>query len=120
MLGNKKGKIVVGGVIDGGVDTAHEDLKSVIWINPKEKPGNGKDDDHNGHVDDLHGWDFIGGPKGDVNYDNLEMVRILRRDKPRFDSLTDAPVSPNDRPPWKAYRKMDSEQSTTLENPKNT
>ena len=120
LLGHKKATTVVVAVIDGGVDTAHEDLKSVIWVNPKEKPGNGQDDDHNGHVDDLHGWDFIGGAKGDVNYDNLEMVRILRRDKPRFDSLTDATVPPNDKAAWEAYRKMDSEYTKGLENAKNT
>ncbi len=62
LLGHKKATTVLVAVIDGGVDTAHEDLKSVIWINPKERPGNGKDDDRNGYVDDLHGWDFIGGP----------------------------------------------------------
>lgn len=120
LLGNKKATTVIVAVIDGGVDTSHEDLKSIIWVNPGEKAGNGKDDDHNGHVDDIHGWDFIGGAKGDVNYDNLEMVRILRRDKPKFDSLTDATVSSKDRASWEAYRKMDSEYNKGLDNAKNT
>jgi cell wall-associated protease len=120
LLGHKKATTVVVAVIDGGVDTAHEDLKAIIWDNPKEKPGNGKDDDHNGYMDDTHGWNFIGGPKGDVNYDNLEMVRILRRDKPRYDTLTDATVSPNDRAGWEIYRKMDSEYDKSLENAKST
>jgi len=120
LLSHKKATTVLVAVIDGGVDTAHEDLKSVIWVNPKEKPNNGKDDDHNGYTDDLHGWNFIGGPKGDVNYDNLEMVRILRRDKPRFDSLTEATVPAADKAAWEAYRKMDSEYDKSLENAKNT
>src|SRR5690606_31690604 len=48
---------VVVGVLDSGVEIDHEDLKKEIWVNPKEKPGNGIDDDKNGYVDDIHGWD---------------------------------------------------------------
>jgi cell wall-associated protease len=62
-----KGKIahpVVVAVIDMGVDTAHEDLVGHIWTNSKEIPGNGIDDDHNGYVDDIHGWNFLGGKNG--------------------------------------------------------
>src|ERR1700761_1083960 len=76
LLQNKKSHTVVVGVIDSGVDTAHEDLKAVLWINPKEKPGNGVDDDHDGYIDDGHGWDYIGGPKGDVAHATLEAVRM--------------------------------------------
>jgi subtilisin family serine protease len=120
LLVNKKATPVVVAVIDGGVDTSHEDLKAVIWNNPKEKPGNGRDDDRNGYVDDMHGWDFIGGPKGDVNYDNLELVRLLRRDKPRYDSLTDSAVSNNDRNGLEAYRKMKVEYDKGLGKAKRT
>jgi len=120
LLPRKKAAVVVVAVIDGGVDTAHEDLKSVIWNNPKEKPGNGKDDDHNGYTDDVYGWNFIGGPKGDVNYDNLELVRIIRRDAPRYDSLTDSTVSAADRPKWEAYRRMKAEYEQGLNNARRT
>lgn len=120
LLPRKKATTVVVAVIDGGVDTAHEDLKAVIWSNPKEKPGNGKDDDRNGYTDDVYGWNFIGGPKGDVNYDNLELVRIIRRDAPRFDSLTDSTVSAADRPKWEAYRKMKQEYEQGLNNAQRT
>jgi cell wall-associated protease len=120
LLTHKKATTVLVAVIDGGVDTAHEDLKSVIWVNPKEQAGNGKDDDHNGYADDMHGWNFIGGPKGDVNYDNLEMVRILRRDKPRYDSLTEATVPPAEKTAWETYRKMDSDYAKNLDNARNT
>jgi len=120
LLPRKKATTVVVAVIDGGIDTAHEDLKAVIWNNPKEKPGNGKDDDRNGYTDDVYGWNFIGGPKGDVNYDNLELVRILRRDAPRFDSLTDSTVSAADRPKWETYKKMKAEYEQGLTNAKRT
>ncbi len=79
LLHHKKYKPVIVAVIDGGVDTSHEDLKTVIWNNPKEIPGNGIDDDHDGYTDDVHGWDFIGGPGGDVEQENLELVRLIRK-----------------------------------------
>lgn len=46
-------------VIDTGVDINHPDLQADIWTNPGEIAGNGKDDDGNGYVDDVHGWDFL-------------------------------------------------------------
>jgi len=55
LLRNKKGINVIVGIIDSGVDIDHEDLKSKIWTNKKEIPGNGKDDDKNGYIDDIHG-----------------------------------------------------------------
>ena len=70
-----KAKIIVA-VIDGGTDVKHEDLKDVLWTNPKEIPGNGIDDDNNGYIDDINGWNFIGSSKGNLAYDNLELVRI--------------------------------------------
>lgn len=70
-LDNQK---VIVAVVDSGIDIAHEDLKSVIWTNPKEIPNNNIDDDKNGYVDDIHGWNFL----GDINQANLEYVRIYR------------------------------------------
>jgi cell wall-associated protease len=75
LLKKKKPVKVIVGVIDSGVDIDHEDLKSVIWTNKKEIPGNGIDDDKNGFVDDVHGWNFL----GDSNDENLEMTRILKK-----------------------------------------
>ena len=78
ILKNKKPKqLVIVAVIDSGVDTTHEDLKPVLWTNPKEIPGNGIDDDHNGYVDDIHGWNFLGNKDGrNVSKDSYEAARI--------------------------------------------
>jgi subtilisin family serine protease len=81
-----KSKTVLVAVIDSGVDTLHEDLKDILWTNPKEIPGNGIDDDHNGYVDDVHGWNFIGGKDGtNVKDDSQEEARVYYAFKKRFD-----------------------------------
>ncbi len=73
----KKSTPVVVAVIDSGVDTLHEDLKDILWVNPKEIPGNGIDDDKNGYIDDVHGWNFLGGKDGrNVKEDSDESVRM--------------------------------------------
>ena len=69
---------VVVAIIDGGVDIDHEDLKNNIWSNLNEIPDNGKDDDKNGYIDDIHGWNFLGSSKGSFLYDNSDLVRSLR------------------------------------------
>ena len=74
-LKGRKAQTVIVGVVDSGVDINHEDLKSIIWTNPKEIPNNGIDDDNNGFIDDVHGWNFL----GEINQDNLEYVRILKK-----------------------------------------
>jgi len=84
---NLKSKTIVVAVIDSGVDTLHEDLKDILWTNPKEIPGNGIDDDHNGYVDDVHGWNFIGGKDGqNVNDDSGEDARIYYEFKDKFEA----------------------------------
>jgi cell wall-associated protease len=70
---------VIVAVLDSGVDPEHEDLKDVMWVNSKEIAGNGKDDDNNGYIDDIHGWNYIGGKNGrNVHQDNLEITRLVR------------------------------------------
>lgn len=78
---------VVVGVLDSGVQITHEDLKNEIWVNSKEKAGNGIDDDGNGYVDDINGWDFCTSAAGvDYNEDSYEATRVLVRYEPVFDS----------------------------------
>jgi cell wall-associated protease len=80
LLKGKKSHPVIVAVIDGGIDTAHEDLAGHIWTNKKEIPGNGIDDDHNGYVDDLHGWNFLGGKDGrNILVESFESYREYYR-----------------------------------------
>ncbi len=105
---NKKSKTVVVAVIDSGIDTLQEDLKPVLWTNPKEIPGNGIDDDHNGYIDDVHGWNFIGGKDGrNVKEDSYEGARVYHRLKAKFGTILpdSASVKPEDRADWETYRK---------------
>lgn len=115
LLKNRKSKTVIVAVIDSGVDTAHEDLQSVIWNNDKEKADNLTDDDHNGYVNDIHGWNFIGGVKGNVNYDNLEVTRLVRHQKNFFDSLSITVVPMNYRVQYQTYRKALNEFNEQVE-----
>ena len=72
-LQGKKGVEVVVGVLDSGTDLLHEDLKEVAWVNPKEIPANGIDDDKNGYIDDMNGWNFL----GPIYKEHLEYQRII-------------------------------------------
>src|SRR6476646_10287054 len=87
---NLKSKTVIVAVIDSGIDTTHEDLKDILWTNPKEIPGNGIDDDNNGYVDDVHGWNFLGGRDGrNVKEDSYEAARVYHKFKAHFENVTD-------------------------------
>lgn len=87
----KKSNTVLVAIIDSGIDTTHEDLKPVLWTNPKEIPGNGIDDDGNGYVDDIHGWNFIGGRDGrNVKEDSYEAARVYHTYKNKFENVTDS------------------------------
>jgi len=89
ILKDRKSTTVIVAVLDSGVDWKHEDLKDVMWTNPGEIPGNGIDDDKNGYIDDIHGWNFIGGKDGkNVDADNLEMTRLYRKLKPKYEGKT--------------------------------
>ncbi len=118
LLKGKKSTPVIVGVLDGGVDYLHEDLKRVMWVNKKEIANNGKDDDKNGFIDDIHGWNFVGGKDGSVNNETLELTRLVRRDSKRFANTTAQNVAEKDRAAFEAYLKNKETMERDLETAK--
>ena len=113
LLNGRQGEIVVVAVLDSGVDYEHEDLKNVMWVNEDEIPGNGIDDDQNGYVDDIHGWNFIGNANGEnVHHDNLEVARLYKKYQTKFmdvDSVAALELSKKDRKLYDQYRSWEKE-----------
>ena len=112
---NRPSPVIVG-VVDSGVDIEHEDLKNVIWTNTDEVPGNGKDDDNNGYIDDIHGWNFL----GDAVAENLEYTRIYKRLKPKYEGKSESSISTADREEYSTYKaakaEYEKEYNETVQN----
>jgi subtilisin family serine protease len=102
-----KGRVptaVIVAVIDSGIDTAHVDLKPILWRNPGEIPGNGIDDDKNGYIDDVHGWNFLGGKDGrNISVETLEVTRVVGKLGPRFAGKTSAQIKAADKADYAMY-----------------
>ena len=105
IIKNNKPSPVIVAVIDSGVDIDHEDLKNVIWTNPKEIPGNGKDDDKNGYIDDVHGWNFL----GDAVAENMEYVRIYNRYRSKYENKAESSISASDKAEYQLYKRAKAE-----------
>jgi cell wall-associated protease len=106
LLKDKPSKTVLVAVIDSGIDIEHEDLKDVIWTNEDEVPGNGLDDDKNGYVDDIHGWNFIGGKEGNVNADTYEVTREYARLKGKYENIDEKKVGKKQRGEYEHWKKV--------------
>lgn len=88
---------VIVAVIDGGIQVTHPDLQNHIWVNKNEIADNGIDDDKNGYIDDVNGWDFIGGKDGSVvNQDNFELTRLYRDYSKKYDGVDPKLADPKD------------------------
>ncbi len=110
LLKGKTSQTVVVAVIDSGVDAEHEDLKEVMWVNEDEIPNNGKDDDNNGYIDDIHGWNFIGGADGkNVAHDNLEITRLYRDLHKNYKDIDPSSLSKKAKKEYDEYRKLKKE-----------
>lgn len=106
LLKDHPSRTIIVAVVDTGIDIEHEDLKRVIWLNEDEIPGNGIDDDKNGYIDDVHGWNFIGGEKGNVLEDTGELTREYVRLNKLFAGVADGKVPRKQRDEYSNYKKI--------------
>ena len=116
LLKGKKSTTVIVGVIDSGVDFNHEDLKEIMWTNPKEIAGNGIDDDKNGYIDDIHGWNFLGGKDGkNVEKETVELTRIYKDLKKKYDGKDEKTIASADKKEYKQYVDIKSKYEQKLD-----
>jgi len=104
----KESTSVIVGVIDSGIDVEHEDLKDVLWINEKEIPGNGIDDDKNGYVDDIYGWNFLGG-NGVSAPEQLEITRLYAKYKAKYEGKTLKDIPADQKADFEKYQKYEKQ-----------
>jgi cell wall-associated protease len=100
-----KQKQIIVAVVDTQIDLNHEDLKNKIWVNAKEIPNNNIDDDKNGYVDDVNGWNFLGTKSGNyIVWANYEYVRYIRKWKPFFENKNIEEIAPKDLNNFNTYK----------------
>lgn len=116
LVKSKKTKTVIVAVIDSGIDTNQTDLNTKLWTNTKEIPGNGKDDDKNGYVDDIHGWNFLGGPNGkSVIKETSEEIRMYATMQLKFKNADSATLQSKE---FKQWEKLKLLRDKTIEKTK--
>ncbi|NNV56402.1 S8 family peptidase [Limnovirga soli] len=117
-LKGKKSTPVIVAVIDSGIDTTQEDLKSILWVNTKEIPGNGKDDDGNGYIDDVHGWNFLGNKNGNnLKRANNERTRVYYEFKDKFDGkeIDTTKLTPDEKWQFAAWLKAEAQMGVSAD-----
>lgn len=103
LLKGKTPKTVVVAILDGGIDTLHEDLSANLWRNPKEKAGN-QDMDGNGYRGDVLGWNFLGGATGQVTNESVEQQRVYYKYKDQFANVeNEKQVKKKDRQHYRSW-----------------
>ncbi|MDP3354015.1 MAG: S8 family peptidase [Flavobacteriaceae bacterium] len=108
-LADKKGEKVIIAIIDSGIDINHEDLKELVWVNTKEIPNNNIDDDKNGYVDDINGWNFLGSKKGSAYAEQLEMTRMVKKLMPKYDGKLPTQIDAKDQKEFELFVKLSNE-----------
>lgn len=104
---NRKSTTVIVAVLDSGLDINHEDIKPVLWKNAGELGANNSDDDHNGYIDDVNGWNFIGGPNGkSLEAETLEATRLYKKYKEQFAGKNKFSIQPNEQADYRFYLQL--------------
>ena len=115
LLNGRSSETVVVAVIDSGVDVEHEDLQGNVWINDDEIPNNGIDDDKNGYIDDVYGWNFIGGPNGNIGADTYEVTRLYGSLRYKYENADVSKLSKKDKKEYEKYLKYKEEVEKEIE-----
>ena len=110
LLADKNSRPVIVAVLDSGVDIEHEDLIENIWTNLDEIPDNGIDDDNNGYIDDVNGWNFIGGKDGkNVSKDSYEATRVYGALKNKYENVDVTKLNKKEKLEYEKYQKAETE-----------
>lgn len=105
ILKGRIGQQIIVAVIDSGVDYEHEDLDDVMWVNEGETPGNGKDDDNNGYIDDIHGWNYLGNAKGEnTPHAKTELMRLYLKYDAKFKDVDESKLSKDEKKQYQQYQ----------------
>ena len=119
LLSDRKAKTVIVAVLDSGVDVEHEDLREVIWTNTAEIASNGIDDDKNGYIDDIHGWNFLGNADGEnINDVQFEMTRIYSDLEKRFKGKSYADLNDEEKVDYDLYKEVREKVEREIEESK--
>ena len=106
----RESKTVIVAIIDSGIDIEHEDLKGKIWTNTDEIPENGIDDDNNGYIDDVHGWNFLGNANGqNANSMRLERTRLVAKWADKFEDADPATLNASEKKDYATYMQAKEE-----------
>ncbi len=104
LIGDRPLDTIIVAVIDDGVDIYHEDFEGKIWTNLDEIPDNGLDDDGNGYIDDVHGWNFLGNPEGEnIKYETLELTRLYRKYSKQFENREKSSITKSEEKEYQKY-----------------
>lgn len=115
LLKGKKAEPVVVAIIDSGVDSEHEDLNQIMWVNEDEIAENGIDDDGNGYVDDIHGWNFIGGKDGrNIHHDTYEVTRLYSKYRSKYEDADPDKLSKKERKEYEKFQLCKEEIETEV------
>lgn len=109
LLKNRSSSPVIVAILDSGIDVEHEDLRDNIWVNYDEIPDNGIDDDKNGYVDDINGWNFIGGPNEDIHHETYEVTRLYGKLRHKYEGKESAQVAAGDQLEYANFLKYKKE-----------
>ncbi|TPN87974.1 S8 family serine peptidase [Aquimarina algicola] len=119
IIKNRRGEEIIVAVLDTDPDINHEDLINNIWINKDEIPNNNIDDDGNGYIDDINGWNFVSNAKGNsLTYVQMEETRILSKYNNYFEALD--VISKKDKEKYELFKKADSSYRSIIKETKNS